>query len=47
MDDEIIILNDDELEKSFTDSAFKIYMQEIRRYPKLSIEQQNGVRIEI
>lgn len=40
MDDEIIILTDDELEKAFTDSAFKIYMQEIRRYPKLSIEQQ-------
>ncbi len=43
MDDEIIILNDDELEKSFTDSAFKIYMQEIRRYPKLSIEQQKDL----
>lgn len=40
MDDEIKILIGDELETSFTDSAFKLYMQEIRRYPNLSIEQQ-------
>ncbi len=43
MDDEIKILTDDELEKSFTDDAFKIYMQEIRHYPKLSIEQQKDL----
>ena len=40
MDDEIIILTDDELEKAFVDDAFKMYMREIRRYPNLSVEQQ-------
>ncbi len=40
MDDEIKILTDDELEKAFTDDAYKMYMREIRRYPILSAEQQ-------
>lgn len=39
MDDEII-LTDEKLEQSFTDSAFKMYMREISRYPILSIEEQ-------
>lgn len=43
MDDEIIILTDDELEKAFTDDAFKMYMREIRRYPNLSVEQQKSL----
>ena len=40
MDDEIIILTDDKLENAFVDDAFKMYMREIRRYPNLSVEQQ-------
>ena len=43
MDDEIIILTDDELEKAFVDDAFKMYMLEIRRYPNLSVEQQKNL----
>lgn len=43
MDDEIIILTDDELEKAFVDDAFKMYMREIRRYPILSVEQQKSL----
>jgi len=38
--DNIIELTDDELEKAFTDDAYKLYTKEISRYPILSIEQQ-------
>lgn len=40
MDEEITIISDKELEQTFTDNAFKIYMQEIGKYPILSVEQQ-------
>lgn len=40
MEDEKIILTDDELEASFTDDAFKMYMHDIRRYPTLSVAEQ-------
>lgn len=40
MDEEIKILTDDKLEQSITDDAGKMYMQEIRQYPNLSVEEQ-------
>ncbi len=40
MEDEIKILTDDELEKAFTSAAYTSYLNEIRRYPILSIAQQ-------
>lgn len=43
MDNEIIVLDDDKLEKAFADDAFKMYMREIRHYPILSVEQQKSL----
>lgn len=40
MNEEIKILTDEEIETSFSDNAYKMYIKEIRRYPILSIEQQ-------
>lgn len=40
MDDEIKLLTDDELETLFLDDTYKMYLNEIRKYPILSVEQQ-------
>ncbi len=40
MDEEIKILTNEELDKYFTTDALKQYMQEIKKYPKLSVEEQ-------
>lgn len=40
MENEITILSDEELTNAFVDDNIKLYLQEIKRYPVLSIEEQ-------
>ncbi len=43
MADDITILTDEELVKTFNDDAFKMYMKDISKYPILPVEEQRNL----